>query len=117
MEEVNYARLKANTGIDFEQLREKYQNISKVQHEIYRTNERNGDENEEKRREDLAESERRREENVNAMKKLDGYKICKVCQGQGTIREVYNHFNIEKTCPECDGESVLSVDLKTLLEP
>lgn len=115
MEEVNYGRLKANTGIDFEQLKQKYQNISKLQQQ--ESQQRRNSEEDEEYKKQQEERDRKRQENESAMKRLDGYKICKVCHGQGTIREVYNHFNIEKTCPECDGESVLFVDLKTLLEP
>ena len=40
------------------------------------------------------------------MKKLDNYSICKTCHGIGTVEELYNHFRMEKNCPECDGETV-----------
>jgi DnaJ-class molecular chaperone len=61
------------------------------------------------------ERERIKEENARAMKALDAYKICRTCHGQGTVKEVYNYFNIEKTCPECDGEAVLFQDLESSL--
>ena len=47
------------------------------------------------------------EDIAKANETLDKYSICKCCQGQGTIFETYNHFRMEKTCPECDGEAVV----------
>jgi DnaJ-class molecular chaperone len=113
MSEVDYERLKSNTGIDFEGLRQKYKSI-KTNGEV---NAGFDEEEKKRRREEKKEADRHREENEDAMKKLNGYKICNTCNGQGIIKETYNFYQIDKTCPECDGESVMSIDLKTLLEP
>jgi hypothetical protein len=110
MAEVNYDRLQANTGIDFEALRQKYKQVSSERKNNPVVNEEAEAEVAAERAK-ASERERIREENASAMKTLDAYKICRTCQGQGTIKEVYNHFNIEKTCPECDGEAVLFADL------
>lgn len=48
------------------------------------------------------------EEIINTSKALDKYSICKTCSGLGIVTEVYNHFRIDKTCPECDGEALTS---------
>jgi hypothetical protein len=115
-ESVDYERLKSNTGIDFEGLRQKYKNIKKSSAVMTQQN-GSDEEEEERRRNEKEKLERQREENENAMKKLNEYKICQMCNGQGIIKETYNFYQIDKTCPECDGESVMSVDLKTLIEP
>lgn len=45
-----------------------------------------------------------------ANSRLDNYKICRTCQGAGTVKEVYNHQVKHKNCPDCDGESVVMSD-------
>jgi hypothetical protein len=48
------------------------------------------------------------EEIAKTNQALDKYSICKTCHGLGIITEVYNHYRIDKTCPECDGEVLTS---------
>ena len=38
---------------------------------------------------------------------LDKYRICKSCLGKGTIKTIYNHMVLEKECEECLGESIV----------
>ena len=45
-----------------------------------------------------------------ANSRLDNYKICRTCQGAGTVKEIYNHQVKHKNCPDCDGESVVMSD-------
>ena len=52
-------------------------------------------------------SEEEREAAMAAHRRLDDFKICLKCDGQGYIKEMYNHQMREKTCPDCDGESLL----------
>ena len=40
-------------------------------------------------------------------KRLDMYRICRNCQGKGTIKSIYNHMVLEKECEECQGESIV----------
>ncbi len=114
MDSRDYTQLSATTGINFDNLRQKYQTMTREE-KLDREREidiikKEIEEEEEKKR-------KRKEENEIAMKKLDDYKICQTCQGQGIVREIYNHYVMEKTCPECEGDSVIYRDLKTLLEP
>jgi len=46
-----------------------------------------------------------------AYNKLDKYKICMKCNGQGIINELYNHMVINKTCDACDGECIYEVEI------
>jgi DnaJ-class molecular chaperone len=85
--EANLEKLKNDTGIDFPGLRDKYKNMSTEQTASL-------------------QEHANRERNKAAMAKLDNYSVCKRCNGQGTITEVYNHFNMEKNCPECDGDCI-----------
>lgn len=88
-------RLKSDTGIDFAALRDKYKNMTE------------GDV-----RPVVDNSERER--NRDAMSKLDNYAVCKTCNGQGIVTEVYNHFKMEKNCPDCDGEGIFERHLASI---
>mmetsp|Transcript_12202 Transcript_12202/g.18432 ORF Transcript_12202/g.18432 Transcript_12202/m.18432 type:complete len:105 (+) Transcript_12202:57-371(+) len=100
--EATFQRLKQDTGIDFNALREKYKNMPRE------CEENNGQDNSQ-------ESEVNR--NRDALKQLDKYKVCKTCHGLGTVTEVYNHFNIETNCPDCDGECIMHQEIPTLNAP
>jgi hypothetical protein len=39
--------------------------------------------------------------------RLDGVRICHECNGSGTMRELYNHMIMERTCRGCDGDGVI----------
>jgi hypothetical protein len=54
------------------------------------------------------------EEIAKTSQALDKYSICKMCNGLGVITEVYNYYRIDKTCPECDGESLTARRLADL---
>ena len=36
--------------------------------------------------------------------------ICKSCQGQGIVKDIYNHVVRERNCDVCEGEGVLWLD-------
>lgn len=80
--------LKSQTGHDFEALREKYSKYS-ARHLATASNA--GD---------------RSDDAVSKAASLDKYAICKTCNGLGIVKEIYNHYSIDKNCPECDGESL-----------
>ena len=40
--------------------------------------------------------------------RLDNYKVCKVCGGQGIVKTLYNHRVMESNCDECKGEGVIT---------
>ena len=40
--------------------------------------------------------------------RLDNYKVCKTCGGQGIVKTLYNHRVMESNCEECDGEGVIT---------
>ena len=44
---------------------------------------------------------------LEAHRRLDQMKICKTCQGLGTVKETYNFQVREKNCPDCDGDSLV----------
>lgn len=46
--------------------------------------------------------------------RLDKYTVCKECHGLGLIKYVYNHMSMQKTCPECDGDSLQVKQIKQL---
>jgi DnaJ-class molecular chaperone len=45
--------------------------------------------------------------NQDANQILSKYSICKTCNGQGIVKTLYNHMTLEKTCEDCDGDSVV----------
>ncbi len=73
-------------GVDLNGLRDKYKNIQR-------------------------ETERTKNtistENLNDLRRLDNYRICKSCLGKGTTKTLYNHMVLERDCEECDGESIV----------
>jgi hypothetical protein len=44
--------------------------------------------------------------------KLENYKICKSCNGKGTVKSIYNHMVLERECEECEGESIIMTSEK-----
>ena len=88
-------KLSETAGVDLLAIREKYKN--KAAAAISET-EAGNDEDVDKLKKEI--------DMITAMKKLDSYTLCKTCHGVGTVVEVYNHFRMEKNCPECDGDSV-----------
>ena len=90
---ASYDKLSERAGVDFASLRDKYKGVAKSEQEKIRENPT------------LSESEQASA--TKAMQRLDDYKICSRCQGQGTVKELYNHFWQEKDCPDCDGEAVM----------
>lgn len=49
--------------------------------------------------------------------RLDNYKICKTCNGQGIVRTLYNHRVMESNCEGCDGEGVMSASVVDNIVP
>lgn len=83
--------LSQNTGINMLALKQKYQKEKKKSAMV------DSEENNEKIELD---------EKQLAYNSLDKYTMCKKCNGQGYIKELYNHMWLDKTCDECDGECV-----------
>mgnify|MGYP003386361631 FL=1 len=86
--------------MDFNALHDKYKQVAVTEQEKAKANP------------SLTESEQAAA--IKAMQRLDDYKICTRCQGQGIIKELYNHFWQERDCPACDGEAVIERQLKQL---
>lgn len=90
-EESNVASLHAlskTAGVDFNGLRDKYLNIK-------------GKAIAEAKGQPGAQPE------AKNLERLDNYRICKWCNGRGTVKSVYNHMVLERDCEECDGESIV----------
>jgi DnaJ-class molecular chaperone len=115
-----YSRLQADTGINFLMLREKYKNVSssctpsttsptnnESTHDIHKNTNIGNDLNQNYT---LSAGQ-------EAMRKLDGYKICKNCNGQGLVKEIYNHFVTEKNCSECDGDGIFNIQESVIRSP
>ncbi len=49
--------------------------------------------------------------------RLDNYKICKTCNGQGIVKTLYNHRVMESNCEDCDGEGVMSASVVDNIVP
>jgi len=86
--------LSKTAGVDLNALRAKYSSA------------RYQDPSEESKQEVFVSDEERARIKA-AHGRLDEFKICNSCQGLGIVKEVYNHIVRDKTCPECDGESIL----------
>jgi DnaJ-class molecular chaperone len=90
--------LSATAGVDLLALRDKYSSTR------YRNTSSIPDE---ARDATVDISEEERVAMVAAHGRLDDYKICQTCQGQGFIKETYNFQVRDKNCPDCDGESII----------
>ncbi len=77
------------SGIDFLALREKYKRYPQPQDQS-------------------ATSTHDQRGNVgNVHEVLSKYSVCQACNGLGIIKTIYNHMSLEKTCDECDGDSII----------
>ena len=94
---LDISNLSNQAGVDFEALRNKYKGIAAEERKKAIQGSTDGKKSEAARQ---------------AMKRLDDYKICNTCQGQGFVKELYNHFWQEKDCPDCDGEAVMLKNLQ-----
>eukprot|EP01031_Cornospumella_fuschlensis_P031450 gene31450-38015_t len=47
---------------------------------------------------------------AKAEENLSKYKICPSCHGLGIVKSIYNHMTLEKSCDECDGDSIVLLD-------
>jgi DnaJ-class molecular chaperone len=82
-----YDKLQSNTGVDFEALRIKYQRAESIKN---------------------PNTSGYREEEIKATHyQLDKYKICQKCNGQGLIKQTYNHIVKQVNCDACDGDAIL----------
>ena len=50
---------------------------------------------------------------INHMETLQKYSICNQCQGQGILKEIYNHMVLQKDCPECDGAAIITKEISS----
>jgi DnaJ-class molecular chaperone len=91
------------SGVDFLALREKYKKSnntsSGTSSSVYATSTSNTS-NDNSNADKLGK-------NVNIDEVLSKYHICKACNGSGIVRTLYNHMTMEKTCEECDGDSII----------
>ena len=99
---ANYDKLSMAAGVDFTALREKYKDVAKAEQE--------------KAKKSSGDMTKGQSEAMKAMQRLDDYKICNTCHGQGVVKELYNHFWQEKDCPDCDGEAVMLRQMKNIEE-
>lgn len=96
-----YDYLESTTGINFNSLYEKYKNISQNLSDPSTSSSSTSSTS------TSISSTNKVKEDFN---KLNKYKICMECQGQGIVKEYYNHRYIEKNCEACDGECILYND-------
>mmetsp|Transcript_9514 Transcript_9514/g.15853 ORF Transcript_9514/g.15853 Transcript_9514/m.15853 type:complete len:110 (-) Transcript_9514:322-651(-) len=96
----SYDKLSSQAGVDFDALRAKYQHVAQMEQE--------------KARENPSTTSSEQAEAMKAMQRLDDYNICSRCHGQGTVKELYNHFWQERDCPDCDGEAVVLRQVKDI---
>ena len=82
--------LQTNCGIDFIALKQKYS-----KHEYNNNN---------KTSEFGSVSASMKQQQFDS---LDKYSICKSCLGAGVTKSIYNHMVLERTCNECNGDSIL----------
>jgi len=41
--------------------------------------------------------------------KLENLVICRVCQGQGIVKKLYNHMVMDRMCEVCDGDGLVDI--------
>jgi hypothetical protein len=101
MSESDLEFISKTSGVDFLALREKYKNVKhdgSEQSPVTKTT-------------DTAPSD----SNTDKLGKqphvvdeiLSRYNICKACNGLGIVKTIYNHMTMERTCEECDGDSIV----------
>lgn len=98
----SYDMLSSQAGVNFDELRDKYKNVAISEREKYKSAQSSK----------LSESEKASA--IDAMQRLDDYKICNRCHGIGTVKELYNHFWQEKDCPDCEGEAIMLKQIKNI---
>jgi hypothetical protein len=86
-------KLSGQAGVDFLLLKEKYCSIISSQQDDSRT-----------------VSEENLEQKKKPNENLSQYKICPSCNGLGTKKIIYNHMTLERTCEDCDGDSIVLLD-------
>mmetsp|Transcript_31171 Transcript_31171/g.34047 ORF Transcript_31171/g.34047 Transcript_31171/m.34047 type:complete len:122 (-) Transcript_31171:280-645(-) len=105
MEEKDFSELSKIAGVDFNALRNKYKDIASTNPN---NNPNNSTHNNTHTTPNNTEERMKKKEapkDVNAI--LSKYNICQSCQGLGTIKIIYNFMTMERTCEDCDGESIL----------
>ena len=91
--------LAETTGVDFIALKKKYTGVKAVQEKTVNNNKNVTNTNEKT----TSGGSSIQEQYVS----LDKYVVCKTCKGMGIIKEIYNHMVLDKTCPECEGDSIM----------
>lgn len=82
------------SGIDFLALREKYQRYPQSQDQSALSSFSSHDHDQ-------------RGKGASVHELLSKYNVCQACNGLGIIKTIYNHMSLEKTCDECDGDSII----------
>lgn len=94
--ETDLEYLSKVSGVDFHALRDKY---SGNKYKTERATASSADDN------GKAKYSEEKAKEIN--EKLSQYHICKSCNGMGIVKTFYNHMMLEKTCEECDGDSLI----------
>eukprot|EP01039_Chlorochromonas_danica_P000578 gene578-622_t len=93
------AKLSESAGVDLLALKEKYSKTGGISTSSSQGTPASSSSYEQKKREsDEAENH------------LSKYKICPTCQGLGIQKTVYNHMVLERTCEDCDGDSIVLLE-------
>ena len=100
----SFDQLSSQAGVDFAALRAKYTSVAREEQSKAR----------ETATATASTNTSKQDAALEAMRRLDDYKICNRCQGQGTVKELYNHFWQEKDCPDCDGEAIVQRQLRSI---
>lgn len=108
MDETDLNELSKVAGVDLGALRRKYQKNSEQSAKDQSLLAQEEDRAKDGHHRFLAEDptvKSSKEQDFNQL--LSKYNICKACQGLGTVKTIYNFITMEKTCEECDGESIV----------
>lgn len=100
--QASYSKLQANGGVDFSALRLKYTEKSASAGTAQANISRNCSSSNNPPKHNYT-----KEEIKNTNDKLNKYQMCSACQGQGTVKIMYNHISKTVNCEVCDGEAIL----------
>jgi len=92
-------QLSKTSGVDFVSLKDKYSKIKSSNISAIANDNDCGNNDNSK---NLSAAEQK-----NIDEKLSKYHICKTCNGLGIVKSIYNHMTMEKTCEDCDGDSII----------
>ena len=95
-EQALYSKLQANSGINFNDLKQKYrESAAGAKRHTESTSSSNDT------------YQKTADENKLSFDQLRKYKICVKCGGQGFIKTLYNHIVKQVNCDACYGDAIL----------